>query len=319
MPSTNQIFAIRPSPAADKVSIDKIWSQGTSGGLQAGYTSAVSVQVGEKLVLFAHDKTASQTDVYGLLGADPWVQLLTNRVSLDGGPWDSLHTFVLGNEPYLLTYRADEGTFGFFRVGIDLSVSPPYKLQMPRNTPTKGFTTVAPFTSLGAQYVLGYNFGDGTVAAFSVSVVTSSAGGAPPLNALNVWYHHWARGWTRFAFFQLGGAVFFFKINTAKLNVNIDHLQDNPTAGTVEVGSQLQDQLPDALSINLVTRVPWSNGEPYLLTYIAAKGTATVYRIHADCLGWTKVGETAASGDASLIVPYRVGDTAYTLFYGGAK
>lgn len=318
MPNTNQIFALRPTKTADKLELDKVWAQ-KSSGLAAGYTCAIPVQVGKQSVLFAYNKTAQRTDLYLLTDANPWVKLQSKKVNLDGGPWDSLSTFVLGNEPYVMTYRADDGTFGFFHVGQDLSVSPPYKMVFPRNTPTKGFTAVAPVTSLGQQYVLGYNFDDGTVAAFSISVIPASADGTPPLLGLNVWYHHWAKGWTHFAFFQLGGANFFFKINTAKLNVNIDHLQDNPAFGTVEVGSQLQAQMPDALSVSLAAHVPWSNGEPYLLTYIASSGDTKVFRVHADCLGWTRVAESSTGAGTSMIVPYRIGNTTYILFYGGGK
>jgi hypothetical protein len=222
---------------------------------------------------------------------------------------------VLGNEPYLLTYRRDNGTFGFYRVGADLSVSPPYLFALPRNTPSHGFTSIGAFTSLSQQYVLGYDFDTGYVSNFSVVVTPSSTGGVPPLLALNVWYHQWAQGWTRFAFFQLGGANFFFKINTKKLNVNIDHIQDNPAMGTVEVGSYLQAQLPDALTIDLTAPVPWDNGEPYLLTYIAASGATVVYRIHADCQGWTSLFAGATVTGATQAVPYRIGNTTYTLFY----
>ncbi len=115
-----------------------------------------------------------------------------------GGSWDATSTFVLDNEPYLLTHNRQAGSFGFFRVASDLSVSKPHLFALPRNTPTKGFTTVGPFTSLGQQYVLGYVFDTGTVANFSVTVKPASADGTPPLLALNVRYHQWAKGWTRF-------------------------------------------------------------------------------------------------------------------------
>jgi len=315
----NQIFAVRPSSTPETVSLDLVWTQGDGGGLDGGYTSATPIPADGSLALLAYDKTAQRTDVYALSPAEPWVKRVGSGINLDGGPWDTVDNFVLGNERCLLTYRTEDGTFGFFRLGKDFSVSAPYKVQMLRNTPTTGFTTVAPFTSLSGQYILGYNFNDGTVAAFSVTVTPSSPPNVPPLLFLNVWYHHWARGWTRFAFFQMGGANFFFKINTAKLNVNIDHLQDNPAAGTVEVGSFLQSQLPDALSIDVAASLPWSHGEPYFLTYIASSGATKVYHIHADCLGWTQVAARATVAGASLIVPYRLGDATYALFYGTGK
>jgi len=238
-------------------------------------------------------------------------------VNLIGGPWDTIRSFVLGNVEYLLAYRADTGGFGFFAVADDLTVSPPYIFAGSHTTPADGFTTVAPYTSLSGQYVLGYNFATGRVENFSVVVVPSSTGGKPALLALNVWYHLWAPGWTHFSFFQLGGSNFFFKINTAKLNVNIDHMQDNPAMGSIEIGSQLQAQLPDALSIDAAAIIPWAYGEPYLLTYIASSGATAVYRIHSDCLGWTlQVSSTTVPG-ASMAIPYRIGDMSYALLYQG--
>lgn len=329
MPNVSQIFAVRPTHTVDQVSFDRVWHSADGGGLADGYTNATSVRLGDGLFLCAYNKTTGGADLYTLAGAAPWIKLVDSRIDLHAGEvaafkhgfWENLSSFVLGGDSYLLTYRPNDGTFGFFRLSQDRSASPPYTFSMPRNTPTPNFTTVAPFTSLGAQYVLGYNFNDGTVAAYSVSVITSAADGVPPLNALNVWYHHWAKNWTRFAFFQLGGSNFFFKINTGKLNVNIDHLQDNPALGTVEVGSRLDQQLPDALSIDIAAVVPWSHGDPRLLTYIASSGVTAFYRIHGDCLGWTKLAantDTTVAG-AIMVIPYHVGDDSYALFYGGGQ
>ena len=319
MSNISQIFAIRPTGTTDKVSLEPVWKGGDVATLAPGYTSIVSLRVGDTSYLCAYNRTTEVTDLYQVNDTDPWVQLVESRIDLQGGPWDSVTTFVLGGDCYLLTYRAGDGTFSFFRLAQDLSTSPPYTFAFARNTPTLGFTEIAPVSSLGAQYVLGYNFEDGTVAAFSVAVTTGAPGAIPPLVALNVWYHKWAKGWTRFAFFKLGGANFFFKINTKKLNVNIDHLQDNPASGTVEVGSFLQSQLPDALSINNAAIIPWNYGDPYLLTYIASSGSTAIYRIHGDCLGWTKVAAGATIAGASIVVAYSVGDSSYALFYGAGE
>jgi hypothetical protein len=164
--------------------------------------------------------------------------------------------------------------------------------------------------------VLGYNFDHGTVAIYALTTTTSAPGGAPALLMQNSWYHTWAKGWTHFAFFQFGGCNFFFKINLDKLNVNIDHIQDNPAAGTVEVGSWLQSQLPDAEIIDIAAAVPKAHGEPYVLTYIASSGKTEILRIQADCLGWTRFDAGATVAGASLVSAYRVGDTSYALFYG---
>lgn len=314
----NSIYSIKAASGTTPGALTQQWTQGASG-LAAGYTSLVPVQLGGGLILFAFNKSTQPQalDAYVLTGGDPWVQQMPCQANLSGGPWDSLHAFVLGNVTYLVTYRADTGGFGFFALAENLSVSAPYIFSASHTTPSNGFTTVAPYTSLSGQYLLGYDFTSGRVENFSVAVVPTSTGGRAPLLALNVWYHLWAPGWTHFSFFQLGGSNFFFKINTAKLNVNIDHMQDNPAMGSIEVGSQLQSQLPDALSIDAAAIIPWASGEPYLLTYIASSGMTAVYRIHSDCLGWTlQVSETTITG-ASIAVPYRIGDTSYVLLYQG--
>jgi hypothetical protein len=309
------IHAIRPGSGFGSVALDPVWTA-AGGPLGAGYTSLLPVSLGDRLALFAHDRAARRTDAFTLGDADPWVRAAGVQPDLDHAGWDSLSTFVLGNEPYLMAYERQQGKFAFFRVAPDLSVSKPYSFAYLRNTPTAGFTAVAPYTSLGQVYFTGYNFDDGTVANFSLAVTSTSAQGVPPLQALNVWYHHWAKGWTRFAFFQLGGANFFFKINTAKLNVNIDHMQDDPAQGSVEVGSYLQGQLPDALDITHAAIVPWADGEPVLLTYIAPSGRTAVYRIHADAQGWTRLGEVTLEANASQAVTYRIGGASFLLLYG---
>jgi hypothetical protein len=312
----NRIYAVR-SDASGKVSLQQVWAQESESGLGVGYSTLASMQIRERVILVGYDKATQATAAFSVNAADPWIQPLDSRIDLTGGPWDIVQSFVFGNDSYLMTYRADVGEFGIFKIGSDLSASPPYTFVYPRNWPTKDFTTVVPFASLGAQYILCYNFEHGTVAIYNLTAITSAPGGMPALLGQNVWYHTWARGWTHFAFFQLGGANFFFKINLAKLNVNIDHIQDNPAAGTVEVGSWLQSQLPDAELIDVAANIPWAHGEPYLITYIASTGKTEVLRVHANCLGWTHLGSAVTVADASILVPYRIGDESYVLFYGG--
>ncbi len=313
----NSIYSVGSAPASGGAALHPVWTQGASGTIAAGYTSLVPVQISGSVVLFAHNKAAQKTDVYMLSDSDPRVQRTHAQPDLAGGPWDIVSAFVLGNDSYLLTYRRDDGRFGFFRIVGDLSVSKPYSFALPRNTPTKGFSTVAPFTSLRQQYFLGYDFDTGVVATFNVAVTSSSVGGVPPLHARNVWYYRWAEGWTHFVFFQFGGANFFFKINTAKLNVNIDHIQDDPAQGTVEVGTGLQTQLADALSIDIAAAVPWDAGEPHLLTYIASNGATGVHLVHANCEGWTNLDVSTTVTGASQAVPFRIGGASYVLFYQG--
>lgn len=316
----NAIYSVKAASDSAQGALTQVWAQADSG-LANGYTSVYSASVGGRAVLFAFASATQQLDAYILTGADPFIEKSTSSVKLPppmaNATWDKLRGFVLGNITYLLTYSSKGGQFGFFAVSNDLQISPPTIFTSSHSTPSTGFTEVAPYTSLGTQYIAGYDYSTGRVENFSVSVVPTSTSGTPPLLALNIWYHLWAKGWTNFSFFQLGGANFFFKINKLKLNVNIDHMQDNPALGSVEVGSWLQDQMPDAISITAAGIIPWANSEPYLLTYIASSGVTAFYKIHSDCLGWTPQASTITVKGATLVVNYRIGDTSYVLLYQG--
>ena len=307
------VYSIKSSTSGVDVENCNVDSQ----ALPAGYSGMVTVQTNGKFFLYAFDNTkkANATDVYELTGSSPFIKKLNTGIKdLDGNAWDILKSFVLGNKPYVLAYESKSGILGFYEVYDDATLSIPYKFVNRRDWPTQNFTEVSPFVSLGLLYVLCYDGVKGTVAVYSLSVISSSAGGIPPLNMLNVWYHHWAKGWHVFSFFQLGQSNFFFKINTAKLNVNIDHLQDNPAMGSVEIGSWLQDLLPNALQVTLTSIIPWENGEPYLSTYDGTTNDLNIYRIHADCQGWTDLNTTTVD-PATQLYAYRIGDTSYLLFY----
>ena len=310
------LYAVRE--ADETCSLEPVW-HGEAGALLAGCTAMATLMVSGKPVLFAFSKLTHQTAVYALSDSAPWISktaaLADLGTSLGKTAWDSLNAFVLGNQPYLMAYERSSGTFGFFAVAADLSLSEPYLFVLVRNTPTQGFTSVGVYSSLGQIVFTGYDFDTGLVANFTLAVTATSPPGVPPLLALNVWYHQWARGWTRFAFFQLGGANFFFKINTGKLNVNIDHMQDNPAMGSVEVGSYLQAQLPDALQISHSALVPWAGGDPMLITYIASSGKAELYRIHADCQGWTGLCSAGLDSAGSLLPTWRIKGTSLVLLY----
>lgn len=306
-----RIYAVTGTDTSAKLS-----SFDTGGALlDAGYTSMATLRVGNSTVLYAFDSATKKTDVYELTNSAPFIKkVVSGSDALDLFAWDSIKSFTLGNRPYLLTYEKKGGTMGFYEVGSDYSLSAPYTFVNRRDWPTKNFSEVTPFVSLGLVYVLGYDVDSGTVAIYSLNVVATGPAGAPPLLMLNVWYHHWAKGWQDFAFFTLGQSNFFFKINKMKLNVNIDHIQDNPAMGTVEIGSWLQAQLPNAMDVTLDAIVPWKNGEILLTTYDDKTHKVNLYRIHPDCEGWTTLD--TADGEASAqICSYTIGSNSYILFY----
>jgi hypothetical protein len=283
--------------------------------LDQGYSSLVTVQVENNTVLYAFNKTTKLTDVYTVDVVAPYLtKKISDSSSLNLYEWDSLKSFVLGNKPYLMAYEKKGGWFAFYEVKADLTLSEPYKFMNQRSWPTQDFSEVSPFVSVGLQYVLCYDDVKGTVAIFSLDVIATSAGGIPPLNMLNVWYHQWAKSWECFSFFQLGQSNFFFKINKGKLNVNIDHILDSPALGSVEIGSYLQAQLPNALNVTLAAIIPWANGTPYLATYDDTAKNLNIYNIHSDCQGWTNLNTTTVAETSSLIT-YKIKDNSYILLY----
>lgn len=315
---------------SDQKKPHKVWEQNGKSGLAQGHTSLVVVQLEKGPVLIGYDKVTQKTDAYRLCTSDPWIQEKSS-IELSGGPWDSLDTFVLGNNKYLMAYRRDTGDFGFYQIRDDLTVSKPFVPALGPNTLTNGFTAVAPFTSVRQQYFIGYDSYTGRVASFSLVVKPSSGGDVPPLHAEDIWEHKWSNGWKNFVFFQLGGSNFFFKINPIEVRVNIDHILDDPSKGTVEIGTYQKKELTDALSVKMAAKVPWIRDEPYLLTWKEdlgdkakkgsdktkkpASGLATLYGINSDCRGWTEVANFATPRNISSVVPYSADKAAYALFY----
>jgi len=160
-----------------------------------------------------------------------------------------------------------------------------------------------PFLTPKGLAFLGYNQANGSVALYSFPPTQS--------NPVCVWSHQWAKGWTRFAFFQFGGENFFFKTNIAKLNVNIDHVLDGLSTGTMQVGTNLP--LANALQLTAVEPLTLANGDPHFITYMP-DGTTTINRFNGDCLGWTTLATWTSSPNATHVVPFRLAEDAFVLF-----
>jgi hypothetical protein len=305
------LFSVKPDGTG--ITLQPVLSANTL--LPDGYSSITSLECGDATLLYAFNNSTKKTNIFQLTETAPFINsVVTGSDALNLFEWEILKSFVLGNKPFLLAYESKKGTFGIYEVNSDFSVSKPFTFVKPRNWPTKDFSEVTPFVSLGLLYVLCYSISTGTVAIFSIDMISFSEDGTPPLKMLNKWYHQWAKGWQDFAFFQLGPCNLFFKINKMKLNVNIDSILDDPTNGTIEVGSWLQDLLPNAMDISLVCMIPWANGEPYLATYDDKTKEVNVYRIHPDCKGWTNLNTTLA-GEASQQLSYKTGAASFLLLY----
>jgi hypothetical protein len=305
---------IQPGSQADQLDVEQVWTQiwtpNADVPLQPGYSHIVPITVRGLSYLIAVGDNGQAT-VFHVENC-AWPTRVDAKIDL-GGTWDIIEPFVIGNNPHLLAYSAEHGQLAFFPVSDDLTLLPPYRYSRPHEPgSTAGFSVVKPITIFGAVYYLCYSSENGTVSIYSLAVTATSPAGTPPLFSNYVWLHTWARDWTRFAFFQLGGENFFLKTNTGKLNVNIDHIQDDPSLGTVEVGTQLE--LENALELDIVRPFYLGGGDPYFLTYMK-DGTTTFNRFQGDCQGWrTQARLTTVSG-ATQIVPIQSGDRCCVLFY----
>jgi hypothetical protein len=283
--------------------------------LEGTYASLTPVAVGPATYLLGYDPKKSTLDVYEFVAKTGDLKPAKAKPAI-GKSFDIINVFTLGNNPYICAYTAKNGVFEVFSLASDLSISKPYKFYRNHELAiSHGFTTVKPFTQYGQVGLLGYRSDTGYVAMYTAAIaVSSTAPDVPPLLMLPVWAHPWAAGWTRFAFFALGGVPFFLKTNTKVLNVNIDHILDTLASGTAEIGTELQAQLPDALKITNVEPFALDHGEPYFVTYIAGTGAATLNRIHADCLGWTQTAKFQAPAHATVVTPVVAGGKTFLVF-----
>lgn len=304
---------IKPSSERDTVTVEQIWAQDERDHpLSSDYQHLIPLTVNGQLTLIATDENTGAVAAFQLDTNHPSLTPVESNIDL-GSPYDQVEPFVIGNAPHLLTYDSEEGHFAFFPIDDALQSLSAYRYSRAHEPGVStGFDTVAPMTIGGAVYYLCYDSKTGRVLIYSLAVTARSNGESAPLISVPVWEHAWAHGWTRFAFFELGGGTFFLKTNTAKLNVNIDHVLDTPSNGTAEIGTHLD--LEDALELDIVRPFYLSTCDPYFLTYIK-DGTTTINRIRADCEGWVTEARVSLPATATVITPFSTSDGCYLLVY----
>jgi hypothetical protein len=286
----------------EKQNILEVNHVGSTPDLNTSYASLSKLAVKARVYLLGYDTKSAQPDVYQFQSGSPWVTRLSTQLKIGSGV-DIIEPFVIGNQPHLMCYRAKDGTMEMFAIGDELSLSKPYRyVRYSEPGLTQGFTTLKPFTCFGQIVFLGYNGENGYVAMYTLSVVASSPANTPPLRMTPVWSHHWAKGWTRFAFFQLGGENFFLKTNTWKPNVNIDHVLDD-LSGAVPVGTNLD--LKNAQELGSVQAFNLEHGDPYFATY-EKNGEVTLNHFNSNCLGWTTVAVFKSKENATHAIPIEV-------------
>jgi hypothetical protein len=304
------VFSVTPDASLNSATVQ----QTGAISLDTKYSVLMTAQVGPKTYLFAYSPSLAAADVFECSAVAPFLTPAKTKLAI-GEAKDMLNVFTLGNQTYLSVYTAKNGVFQIYAVNADLSLSKSYEFYRNHELAlSQNFSTLAFFTQFGQIVALGYRQDTGYVATYTVATVATSTGGVPPLLMAPVWSHMWAPGWTRFAFFQLGGEPFFLKTNVKKLNVNIDHVLDTLSAGTTEVGTLLQNQLPDALKLTNVALLLLNAADPWFVTYIASTGAATLNRIHSDCLGWTQGASFKAPTGSATVTPVVVGGKTFLIF-----
>ena len=314
---TPTLYSIAAGSARGTLDVTQVWAQNGATPLPSGLKQIVPITSGSTTYLIGFDADGKGTALK-TTSAAPFLTPVDSNI--DVGAADIINPFVLGNSPWLLAYQAEKGNLSFFPVTSDLTApKPPFSYSHKRVPLTANFTVCEPIVINDLLYVLMYSFKTGDVNIWSLNVTPYPPAGSPPgtpaLNILPVWVHQWAKSWDKFAFFYMGGESFFFKINFGpKLNVNIDHILDDPSEGSVEVGTWMQNQLTDPTKIDIVEPFTMGAGEPYYVTY-RNDGSTDWFRIHVDCQGWTKEASGSTVASATQVVPYQVGDDRFALFY----
>jgi len=306
------IFSAVLTGKGNQLALKEEWSQNSSKPLDEGYTSVFVFYEKSASFVVGYNRESGGGSAFQIEAKSSQVLPQSTTLNFES-QWDTLEPFVLGNQPHVLSYREKTGQFAFFPIGPSLSLGKPYYFSRAHEPGiTSGFTMVHPLVYQGAVYYIGYNGKTGAVALYNLAVTATSTDGLPPLVSINVWSHMWAKGWTRFSFFQLGGENFFLKTNIWRPNVNIDHIFDDFSKGTHEVCSYMN--LKDAQLLDIVSPFSLAGGDPHFLAY-KKSGETTLYRIHSNCVGWTEVASVDAMPGATHIVPVQANDTQLFLFY----
>lgn len=308
----SHLYSIQASDNANALVVKEV---ATTGAIDAGYTNLQPVAIAGKTYIIGYGKDS--LDLWELTTAAPWLKKIPQKLKVGKG-YTIVDAFTIGDAPAVMCYEPKAGIMKFFPIKADISISGSYEFYR-NHAPgvTKNFTTLKSFVSLGGVAFLGYDGTNGYVALYAFSVTATPVTNIPKATApylmTPTWDHRWAPGWTRFAFFELGGETFFLKTNTAKPNVNIDHVLDGLASGTTEVGTELDDPHNVFLKYTDVQAFTLAHGDPYFVTY--EKGALTFNHIWPDCQGWDAVAKAKSKPGATQMIPISAGGTAYLLVY----
>tara|TARA_B110000211_G_C14085829_1_gene556643 strand:+ start:2375 stop:3301 length:927 start_codon:yes stop_codon:yes gene_type:complete len=301
------IYSINPTDKKDDLSV----AIRAKEEMAASYTSVTTIKAKGNQYLLGYQATTGTTDTYLLSAKSPFLSKV-EKTLVFGKDWDKIEPFYMANKPHIMCYQSKNGHMYFYPITDDLKTEHPLHFYHTRTPLTTDLTEVKPLVSQGQVFVLGYNHLNGFVNIWTVSATSTSTGNQPPLAVDVEWAHQWAKGWTRFAFFTWGNENYFLKTNDWKPNVNIDHIWDDLSKGTNEVGSHLT--LKDDQDLNIVHPFYVGPGDPYFLTYLEKTGESTFNRIHGDCMGWTTCATETGVPKTTQIIPYRIGESNFAIY-----
>lgn len=310
------IYSISQAPQRGKIDLAQVWTQ-AAGELPTGLSQLIATPWKSGALLIG-STPAGALSFWTLEGAAPFVTPVGSAVNLGVSEnLNLLRAFTVGGATYLLGYAATKGILRFVALKDDLTISKPTDYSRTRPPAvTPGWTEAFPVTYLTKQYLVSYDSANGAVNLFSLAIVGTSADPAP-IEVDNVWAWTWAKGWTRFAFFTLGGENFFLKTNIAnpaKPNVNIDHLSLDPNTRSSEVLTYAQNALPNATTLELVRPFSLTGGAPGFLTYKSGE-PILFYSIWPNCQGWDTEAQLPSTTGLTQIVVYAINNQSYALFY----
>lgn len=298
---SSAIYTIAPSGEWDRCEADLLWSGMKGSDIGADY-DAFCPLAGHPDRLCASSSAERTIDVYALSVQKPHLEKLAST-PVDHA-YNSVRSFTVAGEPWLVAYEKEAGLLDFFRVDKDFSLRPTCSYSRAYGDTTRGYTAVHPFSYRGDMRLLAYCSDDGRAAVYRLSVTADE-----PLRVAPAWNAKWAEGWTRFSLFRLGGENYFLKTNTIYKSVYIDHLADEAAEGSHPVGRHLP--LPIDLTATCTFEMA---GCLYIGTY-RAEGAATVNRLRSDCQGWDTACRFEAVESAAHLVPLEADGTACLFLY----
>ena len=288
------LYTLQTGAKPDTVKVTPAWSvaNGAPGGLATGYTQIVSTALGTgaKAFLLGYNAASGALDFYALAGTAAKLSVKSAGTTPLGTGWDIVQPFTIGGGPALLAYAASSGLFSFWSIAGPAQLKP--LGTFPSTGAVTGFTTVQPLVYRTIPYLLGYNLATGTVCTYQLGKTTA---GPLAVQSLGTWT--WAKGWTRFGFFQAVGEWCFIKTNLVYKKVFLDHLWDDPATYP---SHPVCETFPLSQKLQALVTFELDHFAGYV-SYLP-NGAATVARIWGDGTGATTLATAKLPPKATLVV-----------------